>query len=116
MHQVCIMPRITVTIPASLDDYLEEKSGDDAEFDSKSEVMRHLAQRGHEADDLEQELEIAENRIEELRQQMMHRENVEEKVDVLANRVEEQQRAQDAPFLVRWVRWWRGRNEQSASP
>ena len=107
------MPRITVTISDELDEYLEEKSGDNAEFDSKSEVMRHLAERGREADDLEQELNIAQNRIEELRKQMTHRENMEERVDVLANKIEEEQRARDAPFPVRWYRWWRGRADAS---
>ena len=109
------MPRITVTISESLDGYLEEKSGDNGEFNSKSEVMRHLAERGREADDLEQELNIAENRIEELRKQMTHRENMEEKVDVLATRVEENQRARDAPFFVQWYRWWRNRGETESS-
>jgi len=109
------MPRITVTISESLNEHLEEKSGEDAEFSSKSEVMRHLAERGRKADDLEHELEIAENRIEELRQQMMHRENMQEKVDVLANRIEDDQRARDAPFFVRWYRWWRDRGERESS-
>ncbi len=104
------MPRITITISESLDEYLEEESGEDGEFDSKSEVMRHLAERGREVDDLERELEMAETRIEDLRRQMAARDNVEEKVDVLAKRLEDEQRAQDAPFVVRWYRWWRRRN------
>lgn len=99
------MPRITVTIPDDLDEYLEEKSGDGGEFNSKSEVMRELAERGIEAEDLEQELAITENRLEELRKQMYHQENVEEKVDLLANRIEKAEKTRDAPFFVRWGRW-----------
>ena len=99
------MTRITVTISDDLDEYLEEKSGDEAEFDSKSEVMRSLAERGIEAEDLKKELAITENRLEELRKQMYQQENVEEKVDVLARRIEETEKARDAPFFVRWGRW-----------
>lgn len=40
------MPRITVTIPDALDEYLEGESGDSGEFESKSEVMRHLRPAG----------------------------------------------------------------------
>jgi Arc/MetJ-type ribon-helix-helix transcriptional regulator len=109
------MPRITVTISESLDEYLEEESGDDGEFDSKSEVMRHLAERGREADDLERELEIAENRIDELREQMKHREQVEEKVDVLAKRLEDQEQSGTPPFPVRWWRWWQNRGDSGDS-
>lgn len=99
------MPRITVTISDDLDEYLEEKSGDGKEFDSKSEVMRRLAERGIEAEDLEQELEITKNRLEELRKRMYHQDDVEEKVNTLAKRLEESEKARDAPFFVRWGRW-----------
>ena len=105
------MPRITVTISDELDDYLEEHSGDGEEFDSKSEVMRHLAQRGQETDDLETELEMKQNRIKDLERQMGARDQVEEKVDVLANRIEQEQSNPDPPFFVRWAQWWRSRGE-----
>ena len=45
------MPRITVTISDALDEYLDEKAGDGSEFDSKSAVMRHLAEQGRDAAD-----------------------------------------------------------------
>jgi len=107
------MPRITVTISDELDEYLEENSGDDEEFDSKSEVMRSLAQRGQEAEDLETELEIKQNRIEDLERQMGARDHVEEKVNVLAKRIEEDRSSPDPPFFVRWAQWWqqRGKSE-----
>lgn len=102
------MPRITVTISESLDDWLESQTGDSEGFDSKSEVMRHYVERGREADDLERELELAESRLDDLRRQMVERENVQEKVDVLATQVEEQRETMNAPFFVRWYRWVRG--------
>ena len=107
------MPRITVTISDELDEYLEENSGDDEEFDSKSEVMRHLANRGIEADDLETEIEMKQNKIEDLERQMGARDQVEEKVDLLANRIEEEQSSPDPPFFVEWVQWFRSRGGDS---
>jgi len=103
------MPRITVTISDELDEYLEDNSGDDEEFDSKSEVMRHLANRGIKADDLETEIEMKQNKIEDLERQMGARDQVEEKVDLLANRIEEEQSSPDPPFFVEWVQWFRNR-------
>ena len=109
------MPRITVTISDELDEYLEENSGEGEEFDSKSEVMRHLAQRGQEVDDLETELEMKQNRIEDLERQMGARDQVEEKVDVLAKRIEEGNSSPDPPFFVQWVQWWRQRGKSESS-
>jgi len=113
VHHTLIMPRITVTISDELDEYLEENSGEDEEFDSKSEVMRHLANRGIEADDLETEIEMKQNKIEDLERQMGARDQVEEKVDLLANRIEEEQSSPDPPFFVEWVQWFRSRNDSS---
>ena len=107
------MPRITVTISDELDEYLEDNSGDDEEFDNKSEVMRHIANRGIEADDLETEIEMKQNKIEDLERQMGARDQVEEKVDLLANRIEEEQSSPDPPFFVEWVQWFRGRGDSS---
>ena len=109
------MPRITVTISDELDDYLEEHSGKGEEFDSKSEVIRHLAQRGQEVDDLETELEMKQNRIEDLERQMGARDQVEEKVDVLAKRIEDDSTSPDPPFFVQWVQWWRERGKSEGS-
>lgn len=105
------MPRITVTISDELDEYLEDNSGDDDEFDSKSEVMRHLANRGLEADDLEREIELKQNKIEDLERQMGARDQVEEKVDILANRIEQEQSTPDPPFFVRWAQWFKSRGD-----
>jgi len=111
VHHHLIMPRITVTISDELDEYLEDNSGDDDDFDSKSEVMRHLANRGLEADDLEREIELKQNKIEDLERQMGARDQVEEKVDVLAKRIEEEQSSPNPPFFVEWVQWFRSRGD-----
>ena len=105
------MPRITVTISESLDEYLEEESGEEGGFDSKSEVIRHLAERGRDADKLERDLNVAENRIKDLERQMGARDQVEEKVDVLAKRIEDEQSTPNPPFFVEWVQWFRSRGE-----
>jgi Arc/MetJ-type ribon-helix-helix transcriptional regulator len=126
------MPRITVTIPDALDEYLEEESGDDGEFDSKSEVMRSLAERGRDAegfqeriDDLEEELEsVCEHRdrlqgtadkVEDLKQKVERLENEKrlileqrEEKQELARYVEDeretQQQWREAPLWTR-VKW-----------
>lgn len=105
------MPRFTLTISDEVDEFLEKESDDNGEFSSKSEVMNHYFEQGRRVEKLERELEIKQNRIEDLRRQMVEREKVEEKVDVLAKRMEDQERAADAPFFVRWMRWWQSRNE-----
>ena len=74
--------------------------------------MRHLANRGLEADDLEREIELKQNKIEDLERQMGARDQVEEKVDVLAKRIEEEQSDPDPPFFVEWVQWFRSRGEK----
>jgi hypothetical protein len=51
-----------------------------------------LQQLIREAECLERELEILENRPDEQRHQMIERENVEEKVDVFAIRLEEKRK------------------------
>lgn len=103
------MPRITITISDELDEFLDKEIEESDRFNSKAEVMRHYLDRGREADSLEQELEITEKRLEELRQQLYHQDSVEEKVDVLATRVEKAQQQQNAPFVVRWWNWWKQR-------
>lgn len=108
------MPRFSITVSGELNEFLEEESGDSGEFASKSKAVQHYIDRGREAEGLEREVEILENRIEEQRRQMVERENVEEKVDVLAKRVEDQQAAADAPFFVRWVRWLRHRRQDAS--
>mgnify|MGYP002763544306 CR=1 FL=1 len=99
------MARLTVTLSDELAGFIEEESGDDGEFESKSAAVRHYIERGQDAEDLEDEVEVLEARLDDLRRQLYERDDVEEKVDVLATKVEKSQQAADAPFFVRWGRW-----------
>lgn len=110
------MPRLTVTITEDQAELLEEISGDDAEYDSKSAAVRDFIQHGEERRELEREiarleerLETREERIDELEDQLARRSQIEEKVDVLATRVEETEEP-EPPFVIRWWQWWRDRD------
>jgi uncharacterized coiled-coil DUF342 family protein len=63
----------------------------------------------HKLDELREKMEHgvehAEAHAADLRRQMNARDKVEEKVDTLAKRIENRERAADAPFFVKWVRW-----------
>jgi hypothetical protein len=72
---------------------------------SRSEYIRDVFDDRHRAGRLEERLEVRESRIDELEEQLARRSQVEEKVDTLAKRTE----SSDAPFFVRWYRWYRDR-------
>lgn len=55
------MPRVTVSIDDEDKDYLQEQSGDSAEYDSMSEVMRECIQAHKEQNELENEIERLRN-------------------------------------------------------
>jgi Arc/MetJ-type ribon-helix-helix transcriptional regulator len=99
------MARLTITLSDELAEFIEEESSDNGKFESKSAAVRHYLERGQEAESLENEVEVMEARLDDLRRQLYERNDVEEKVDVLANQIEETQQAADAPFFVRWGRW-----------
>lgn len=114
------MENITLRLEAETIEELEVEA--DEHGVSRSEYIRNLIATRNEHDaireeyeerieELEKEVQRKEARITELRNQMTARENMEEKVDVLAKRVEEQESAMNAPFLIRWIRWWRGRRD-----
>lgn len=82
------MPRITVTISDELDEVLEDKSGDEGEFGSKSEMMRYLAEHGRDAEELQQRVDELEDELEAVREQ---RDQLQERVgdlDDLERKVE----------------------------
>jgi len=103
------MPRQTTKFPDETVEWIEQKSADGAEYDSKSAVIREaveLLQRFDEAgvapndvDDLlaarerveklERELEVTENRLQEAQAQMRERDQLESEVTDLATVVEE---------------------------
>jgi TolA-binding protein len=70
---------------------------------------RDLIERGRRVEELEREVEHKEARIEELRNQMTARENQSERIEALERRIEDQQDRADAPFPVKWWRWWQRR-------
>lgn len=107
--------QVSVRIPLRLKAELEHEA--DERGISRSEYIRETLEERHEADRLRERLDVREERIDELETQLAKRSQVEEKVDVLQKRVEERQHTDDAPFFVRWVRWWRSRgNGAEASP
>lgn len=106
------MGRTQTTI--RLDDKLIEEIDEEAEERdiSRSEYVRQILRERHESDELREEnatlrdrLESRESRISDLEEQLARRSQVEEKIDTLAK----QQDEPDAPFLFRWIKWWRNR-------
>jgi metal-responsive CopG/Arc/MetJ family transcriptional regulator len=88
----------------SLDDLAEDEHGG-----NRSEAAREIVEKGLDYDDLKIERDHAEARADQLREQMVARSNTEEEVVALRRRIEERERAADAPFPIRWLRWWRSR-------
>jgi len=72
---------------------------------SRSEYIRNILTDRHRVDELEERLETREARIDELERQLAERSQIEEKVDTLAKQQDE-----EAPFFVKWYKWWRRRN------
>jgi len=110
------MPRTQTTI--RLEEQLIEDLDSEAEEKgiSRSEYIRQiLRERGEseelreEIDTLTQRLESREERIEELEQQLTRRSQIEEKVEEVALEVREEREESNAPFFVKWVRWFRER-------
>jgi len=99
---------ITIRLEGELIEGLEEEA--EEEGVSRSEYIRQiLRERGEteelreEVDTLQSRLESREERVSELEEQLARRSNIEEKVDTLAKR----QETSNAPFFVKWYRWWR---------
>lgn len=109
--------RLTENLISDLDEEADELGL------NRSEYIREIVRERHEADELREEIDSLreqltsrENRITELEQQLRERREIEEKVDEVALEVREQKETSNAPFPVRWYKWWRGRdddNEQS---
>lgn len=49
------MPRLTITVTEEQSDLLDEKAGDDGEYESKSEAVRDFIQRYEDMDERERE-------------------------------------------------------------
>jgi|APHM01.1.fsa_nt_gi Ribbon-helix-helix protein, copG family. len=105
------MEHLSVTVEEDtlerIDELKEERD------ESRSQVVRDLLSKGQRADELEKELdtiqdrlETREERIEELEQQLTRRSQIEEKVEEVALEVREERERSNAPFFVKWARWW----------
>jgi len=97
------MEQITLRLPEELLDDLDSEAEDRGI--SRSEHIRNVLESRRDVDRLRA-------RIDELEEQLARRSQVEEKVDTLARRVEDRERAADAPFFVRWARWFRRRGDE----
>lgn len=80
---------------------------------SRSEYIRQILDNRDRVDQLEEEmselrdrLESREERIDDLEQQLARRSQIEDKVEQVAMEVREGKEEENAPFFVRWYRWW----------
>lgn len=102
------MQQLSIKLP---DDAIESLDALAAEKHdgNRSQAVREIVEKGLEYDDLKVERDHAEAARDQLREQMVARENTEKEVVALRERIEQRERSADAPFFVRWVRWWRSR-------
>lgn len=115
------MPRLTVTITDEQDELLDEITGDDGGYESKSAAVRNFIQAGERVTELEQENERLQRRVEALI--AMHEEHGElveyvEHEKSLQERREERERdriaRRNAPIWKRGYWMIFGRGEQDA--
>jgi len=99
---------ITIRLEGELIEGLEEEA--EEESVSRSEYIRQILRERGKSEELQEEvaalrerLEGREERVSELEEQLARRSNIEEKVDTLAKR----QETGNAPFFVKWYRWFR---------
>ena len=104
------MQQLSIKLP---DDAIESLNdlADEEHDGNRSQAVREVVRKGLKYDDLKVERERAEARADQLRRQMVERENTEQEVVALRRRIEERERSADAPFFVRWARWWRRSRE-----
>jgi chromosome segregation ATPase len=105
--------RIEKNLIEDLDSEAEERDV------SRSEYIRQILRERHDVEELREEvdtlrdrLESREERIEQLEEQLARRSQMEERVEEVALEVREQREESNAPFFVRWARWFRGRDEE----
>lgn len=108
------MRSITVRIREELIDVLDDEA--DEHDISRSEYIRQILDSRHEADELRERVEELESRLEdrserisELESQLAKRRDLESRVEEVALEVREDRENRNAPFFVKWARWWRDR-------
>lgn len=103
MDQISI--KLSDDVIESLNELAEEEHDG-----NRSQAVREVVSKGLEYDEVVIERDHAEARADQLREQMIQRENTEQEVTALRERIEDRERRADAPFPVRWWRWWRDRS------
>jgi hypothetical protein len=96
--------QVSVRIPIRQKAELEREAAERGV--SRSEYIRSILDDRHRADDLANRIDIKTERIDELEAQLSRRSQVEQKVDTLAK---QQEKESEAPFFVKWYKWWRSR-------
>lgn len=109
---VFTVPRLTITITDEQDALLTEKTGDNGEYESKSEAVREFIHRGEQATQHIEDLETENERLRNEKRLIL--EQREEKTELLeyveqereAERYRDRRRRQldEANILQRW-RW-----------
>ena len=107
------MKRITVTVDESQIELLDKLSSDGGPCDSRSESMRFVISEyererelEEQIEDLEKENEAIENRLEESRRREIARDKTQQEIDTLREELQDARLEDDAPFFVRWWRWY----------
>lgn len=113
------MPRLTVTITEEQNDLVEDLSGENGEYESKSAAVRNFIQAGEQRQELQAEverlrdrLESREERIDELESQLRKRSNIEDEIKDLPDKIrdadtytERRQRKLDQATLGQRLKW-----------
>ena len=106
----------TIRIEEELVDDLDEEAEDVGI--SRSEHIRQILQERRESEILQdrldttlERLESRERRIQELEDQLARRSQLESKVEDVALEVRQERESSNAPFFVKWYRWWSERDE-----
>jgi len=107
---------ITIRLESELIDRLEAEA--ENESVSRSEYIRQTLRERHESEELREKvsslrdrLETRENRISELEEQLARRSQLEDKIEDVALEVREDRQERDAPFVVKWYRWFKNRHQ-----
>lgn len=110
------MDRLTVTIHEDHTALLDQLSGEGGPCDNRSESMRYIISAYEnqqdlegEIEELEKEIDSLENRLEESRRREIARDKTNQEIDVLREELSDARDETDAPFFVKWYRWYRRR-------
>ena len=108
------MPKkgITIRLDEDLIDRLEDEANEQGV--SRSEYIRQILAERHREDELQQQinnlqqrLEDREERISELEDQLARRSQLEDKIEDVQIELREDRDDRNAPFFVKWYRWFR---------